>query len=140
MVILQIEIADLAVHDVECNAPVARYGNTPGACPVTGEAVDSPAGRTPNALHVHRTDKDGENVAYPRGKIAPNATVVVILEEAPQPSVADAANLHSVKTYGITVQMSSAERNVPRWNAVTGRLFGLSAMMLPADGEAGGVR
>src|SRR5882762_6343335 len=58
----------------------------------------APTRRAGDPAHILRGDQGGENIANPVYEIAPNASLVIVLDEAPQPAMANAPEYHEVCT------------------------------------------
>src|SRR4051812_30388368 len=106
MIILQIEITDLIPLDPKRNSPVARNRNAPCPRPVSGQLVDSPAGRAGNLLYTRRAEHRCENASEPVYQIVPQCPVVIVFDEPLQPAMPDGANPHAA-LYGTTGLLTS---------------------------------
>src|SRR6266550_1145960 len=95
---------------IERDPPIARYGNAPGFGPITGQLVNALARRTDNASHVLARDQRRENVPHAVYKIAPNASMIIRFEKAPQTGMADASNDHRRSFCTVSPYKSSAGR------------------------------
>ena len=99
MVILQVEVADLAVHEIERDPPVSRHRQAPCACPVAAQLVDAPSGRTFQARDTFDAQQSGQDTADPAHQIAADTLGVIVLNEMLQALVPDTSNPHaSIRT------------------------------------------
>src|SRR5208337_4791418 len=74
--------------------PVSADGDTPRACPLPFELMDTPARRTGNVGHLVGCNQDGEDVAQPCHEIRAKLPAVVILNETQKASVPDVPDNH----------------------------------------------
>ena len=102
--------------------------------------MDAPAGRTHNAIYVLGRNQRRKNIADPVYEVAPNTSVIIFFEKAPQTAVADTSDDHlGGILYGITVRnqaptgFSRGKRMPPscrwqaaQWPGVTWRKAGAS--------------
>ena len=56
--------------------------------------VDAPTWRASNATHVLGRDESRKNIADAVYEIAPNASVIILFQKAPQTAMADTSNDH----------------------------------------------
>jgi hypothetical protein len=82
MIILQIELAYFSVFEGEGDPPVPGHRDAPCSGPVAGKLVDVPSGRPLYTVHIRRGNQEGQDAAHPVDKVAPDFTVVVVLDEA----------------------------------------------------------
>src|SRR5260370_42150785 len=94
MIVLQVEIADLAAFQLEGDPPVPRDRNAPGSRAVAGKLVNVPTGRSFKRGHVCRRLQRSENAADPVYEVGPDGAVVVVFDEALQAPGTGAADLH----------------------------------------------
>lgn len=85
MVILQIQIAYFTVLDIECDPPVARHRNAPCAFAISAELMDTPTRRSNHTTHILGCNESREDVPHPIHEVAPDRTVIVMLDEPRRP-------------------------------------------------------
>jgi len=66
--------------------------------------MDPPARRTLDAGDIGRSDERGQDIPNPIDQIVPNATRIIVFDEAAEAAMLDASNSHVALTYGNTVQ------------------------------------
>lgn len=81
MIILQVEVANLAEFDVEGQPPIAanRYAQRAGG--VSVKLMNPPAGRAGHTGYVRCGDQYGEDIAQPADEIVAKLPAVVGLDE-----------------------------------------------------------
>ena len=94
MIVLQVEVTNLAAFDGEGQPPIAADRDAPCSGAVAFQLMDAPARRATDLGHVLGDEEHGENIAQPLDQIRGKLSGVVVFDEAQKPAMLNAPNLH----------------------------------------------
>ncbi len=96
MVILHIQLNNLAANKSKGNAPVAGDLNTPSSRAVAHQLVDPPTWRTLNARYIGSRYQHSQNISRSINKVTTNFPRIIVLDKTPQATVFDGSDVHRV--------------------------------------------
>jgi len=94
MIVLQIQVGDVARIKVKSDTPITRNGNTPPAGPVADELMYAPAGRPAHFVHILGMNKCRDYVPHPLQLIRSNPLAIIRFDERLQTFMPRRANSH----------------------------------------------